>query len=72
MGPRISAARKQLETRIRNDEIYRESERKLAKDFKRQIDNWWRLHDEVCGKSSFFETPEIGIIDNFVQLLNGN
>ena len=50
MGPRISAARKQLETRIKNDELYRESERKLAKDFKRQIDNWWRLQDEVCGQ----------------------
>ena len=50
MGPRISAARKQLETRIKNDEIHRESERKLAKDYKRQIDNCWRLHDQVCGQ----------------------
>ena len=52
MGPRVSAARKQLETRIRNDEIYRESERKLTKDFERKLNNWWRLRDEVCKNSN--------------------
>ena len=57
MGTRTCPAKKQLETRIKNDKIHRDYDKLLKKDTETKINNVWRANDLVRRILLVFVTP---------------